>query len=536
MPLLPRIGLWGSRSVGMASFSVGVALATPLLAVAQPVGPEVVLRDESTSGAAYSFVAAFGNGAAFVAWEDTRNEDSTDVDIYVQKLGPDGVVPWTANGVPACVFPQQQETPAVVADGTGGAVVAWRDQRALGGRQIYAQRVSSGGQLLWGAEGLRIGSSKSADQYSPSLHRSDGMILFSYGETRGGFSNTNWIVAQTIDETGQLLWGPDGVDVVEGVRTVHSVPDGSGGLVVFGRLRDEPDGFRFQRVLSDKSVAWPAPVDLAATVPFTALFNAVPDGTGGIILAYLESGVVNAAPLRVARVSGDGTLAWSGASTTLTSTNIIISQPPVLAPDGSGGAFVAWVSYRPRDVHVQHITSRGTHLWGAEGAVVPDLSGTERATSIISDGVGGVFLSFTTSSSLRAQRLDSSGAAQWQSNGSNGLNLMSGFESIIGLGTGGPIVIYDTGFGLAGRLIEATDPGVLSLAEIVFSRSANEVIVRLSGGVPGKTYDVLRTTALGVPPNATVWTVIGTIDQGTPWIDANPPAPMGFYIAAEPAR
>jgi hypothetical protein len=268
-------------------------------------------------------------------------------------------------------------------------------------------------------------------------------------------------------------------------------------------------------------------VDFTASLSDTVSFNFAADGAGGVVVAYIDSGAV-----RVVRVTGDGTMPWGEPATTLVESNVVVSQPPVVASDGAGGAFVAWVSNSPHDIHVQHVASDGTHLWPEGGAVVPDLSGTERDVALVSDGVGGIFLSFDTSSSLRGQRLDPSGAGQWRLGGSNGLSLMSGSTPIIGVGSSGPIVIYDTGFGLAVRSIDVPEPTTFELTEIGILPTG-QLSFTLSGGIPDTEYDIFRSTVIGVPLTDPAWTLVGTVQPGETWTDSDPPIPTAFYVARE---
>jgi len=76
-----------------------------------------------------------GTGGAFVAWEDNRSGTSSD--IYVQRLDATGVPQWTPNGVPVCSAIGAQSAVAMASDGTGGAIVAWTDRRN-GNNDIYA--------------------------------------------------------------------------------------------------------------------------------------------------------------------------------------------------------------------------------------------------------------------------------------------------------------------------------------------------------------------------------------------------------------
>ena len=61
--------------------------------------------------------------------------------------------------VPLCTATGDQQYPAIVADGAGGAIVTWNDDRS-GSWDIYAQLISATGQLGGGCEAPRIQSIK----------------------------------------------------------------------------------------------------------------------------------------------------------------------------------------------------------------------------------------------------------------------------------------------------------------------------------------------------------------------------------------
>jgi hypothetical protein len=268
-------------------------------------------------------------------------------------------------------------------------------------------------------------------------------------------------------------------------------------------------------------------VELAATLQSTPLFSFAPDQAGGVIVAYLESGKVMAA-----RIAGDGSLAWNGSALTLAPTNVVTSQAPVVAPDGLGGAFIAWATISPRDVHVQHVTKEGTLLWPAAGAIVPDGSASEREMALVDDGEGGIYVSFATTTSLRGQRLNADGIAQWTFGTTNGVSLQSGFEPSIGRGVSGPIVVYSRSFGLGARLIDVPQPAVLKFTRIELGPTQQPTLT-LSASLAGTNYAVLRASHLGAPLGDPAWVRVGTIQPGGTWSDPNPPQPMAVYVAGE---
>jgi hypothetical protein len=103
-------------------------------------------------------LAADGAGGAIVAWTDKRG---TAEDIYAQRVLALGVVDpgWPANGVAVCAATGKQLYPRLVADGAGGALLAWQDSRAgTYSQHIYVQRITSAGVVSpgWTTDGVRL--------------------------------------------------------------------------------------------------------------------------------------------------------------------------------------------------------------------------------------------------------------------------------------------------------------------------------------------------------------------------------------------
>ena len=96
-------------------------------------------------------IATDGKGGAIVAWHDKRGEDW---DIYAQRVDSSGVVLWGPYGVPVCTTSENQGWPRIVSDEKGGAIIVW--EHMPDGVDIYAQRVDSEGNILWGENGVAV--------------------------------------------------------------------------------------------------------------------------------------------------------------------------------------------------------------------------------------------------------------------------------------------------------------------------------------------------------------------------------------------
>lgn len=146
------------------------------------------------------------------------------------------------------------------------------------------------------------------------------------------------------------------------------------------------------------------PVSTATGDQFWA--SAVPDGSGGMIVAWQDSRNASASGLDIyaQHVLACGTLdpAWPAGGVALTTAPGDQSFPAIVG-DGSGGAFVAWSEQftypamtGAEDIFAQHLLSSGAvdPAWPANGAGVCTAPGSQVVPHITSDGAHGAFITW----------------------------------------------------------------------------------------------------------------------------------------------
>lgn len=102
------------------------------------------------------------SGGAYLAWRDTRNAElwplsPTRSDVYVHRVDGDGaaVAGWPVNGVRLTAAGHRAGSPYLTSDGGTGAVVGW-DDNVYPTTAILAQRVSVAGAVQWTAGGVTV--------------------------------------------------------------------------------------------------------------------------------------------------------------------------------------------------------------------------------------------------------------------------------------------------------------------------------------------------------------------------------------------
>ena len=86
-----------------------------------------------------------GKGGTIITWRSADKEN--DHNIYAQRIDTNGARKWSQNGVAVSTAPGDQVDPLMVADGSGGVIVAWYDKRKGNSFDIYVQKVCLTGKI-----------------------------------------------------------------------------------------------------------------------------------------------------------------------------------------------------------------------------------------------------------------------------------------------------------------------------------------------------------------------------------------------------
>jgi hypothetical protein len=393
-------------------------------------------------------ITADGAGGAIVTWKDSRSGING---IYAQRVNASGAVEWTTDGVALCTATENRYYPKITSDNAGGAIVAWFDYRSQSTYDVYAQRVDASGAVRWTADGVPLGTG-AGDQQNPQLV-SDGAggAVVAWRDSRSG-SMQYHIYAQRVNASGAVQWTVNGVALctaaetaLEGAGSPAIASDGAGGAIVtWEDLRGANYDIYAQRVNASGAVQWIVNgVALCAAAGDQFVHAIVSDDAGGAIVVGARS-----SDIFVQRVNGSGSVRWT-ADGVVVSASTGDQYYPAIVSDGAGGAVVTWQDSDSGDdgIHAQKINASGAVQWNANGAVLCAAAGYQGNPVIASDGAGGAIVAWVDSRSggydIYAQRVDASGAARWAADGVLlGTAPFQEYPMIVPDGAGGAIVAW----------------------------------------------------------------------------------------------
>lgn len=414
------------KSLGIAI--TGLALVAPTTVLAAWVKDGVPICS-SAGDQWYGHIAPDGMGGAYIVWDEVRSAVAYDFDIFAQHVDKDGNILWDAEGVPICVMPGGQLDPVIIQDGSGGVVIAWRDQRDANFR-VYVQRIDGEGRVLWTQNGVSV-SSNVMPEYGPRIvPDGQGDFYVAWRDDGWGYGQ---VYCQKLDSGGNPLWVPEGIRVSPTLGwedLPFMISDAKDGVIL--AWHDERGGFLSHYIYAQHldgagSLLWGAagaPICLFDYYKWS--LDCIADGQGGGIVAWHGPGYGGGGGYEVfaQRFDSTGAILW------LASGVPICQAPgdqirPHLASDDLGGAILGWLDNRDGrdDIYAQRVAADGSVRWQTDGLIVqrgPVSSGFGYSVpAIIRDGKGGAILSWQEGPGanylwdILAQRVDGDGNLLW---------------------------------------------------------------------------------------------------------------------------
>jgi len=278
-------------------------------------GAEVWSTEVKAAGLDRFDISSDDSGNVFIIWKD--NPSYSEGDIFVQKVNADGQVAWPTGALQltntrSSGYVRGNFNQLIISDGEGGALSIW----VQAGQDLYAQRISSEGEILWGEIGVFV----ARVAHDPRIIGDAlGNITVFWGDLQN-------VYAQRLDATGNTTWPEAGIKMGQAgeynnVIHYYAASDGAGGAVVVWNHAEGDNRFlHAQRVDASGNKLW---------------------GDNGI---------------KVSTVSPY----WAGLST-----------PARISLDGSGGFFVTWAAGEhikdKTSSYIQRISGDGEILWGKKG-------------------------------------------------------------------------------------------------------------------------------------------------------------------------
>lgn len=445
---LVSVDVSNGSSSARAYVAIRVAASPTLQPLVTTVLPGEAMAGEEVRviGSGFGSVQAtssltIGNAAVsqIVSWSDTE------IRALVPSTAVTGAVQATVNGVSstngrlAVLWPGTnpantavstallgQTGAQAVSDNQGGMIVVWEDRRS-GNAEIYVQRLNSLGTPLWTVNGVVV-CEATGDQILPSIV-SDGAggAIVAWQDRRNGTDYD--IYVQRIDADGVAQWVANGVQL-SGASDNQLAPrlttDGANGAIVV--WEDRRSGAEYdvyaQRVDAGGSALWLANgVSVVSLAEHQLTPRVVSDSAGGAIIAWADYRSASHYDIYAQRLNASGAAQW-----TLNGVSVVNAGGnqfgPSIAADSAGGAVIVWQDYRSNtnfDIYAQRLNTSGVAQWAANGIAISGAAGNQVSPVVGRSGADSFYFSWEDyrngQSDIYAQRVNAAGSVFWNTNG-----------------------------------------------------------------------------------------------------------------------
>jgi Secretion system C-terminal sorting domain len=379
-------------------------------------------------------------GGSYIVWEDNRTSATTATDIYLQHLDPFGNQLLPSAGLPICTADSNQTNVVMTADGLGGVIIAWQDNRVSNSfGDIYMQKVNAAGAIQWTANGIPA-INTSANQISPVItivSLTEFIIVW-----RDGRNGTIDLYANKYSSlTGIKQWATDAEIVNQPLTQQRQqvFPDQLGGFFCIWedqRISSAETDLFMQRVDGTGAVLWAANGVNICNAGFNQLNPQITsDGGTGIVATWTDNRIsASDQNIYAQRIDATGAVQWAANGVVVCSATGNQNNP-FIVPVGSGNTIITWgdnrVSTSDRNIYAQKLDNAGAVQWAANGvAICTALFNQPNATTsltIVPDNSNGAIITWddnranntTTGLDIYAQKITSAGTVAWTANGVN---------------------------------------------------------------------------------------------------------------------
>lgn len=268
-------------------------------------------------------IANISDGGCYISWFDNRNGSYA---VYLQRLDAMGNKLWDTNGL--LISDNSQSSSLVdwdiASDNHNNAILTFTDTRDNDSLHAFAYLVDTTGNMLWGANGIRLSGNGDFQPNPVACQTSDGNYVFAWIVA----SSPQVIGLQKISLAGQKMWGTDPIIYSSGTSENYTFP------------------------------------------------AVVPSDNGNVIVVH--SGYTGAftAPYKIyaQKFDADGNPVWGASGVSVQNSGIPFYEHPFVMGDNNNGVFVTW--YDDRDFNnlfssfAQHVTSSGTVSFPVNGTEV----------------------------------------------------------------------------------------------------------------------------------------------------------------------
>ena len=332
---------------------------------------------------------------AAIIWEDGADEVNSK-NLYAQKIDQEGNTIW-GSSLQICNAESDQLNPRITADDDGGVWFIWDDSRDgdFPNVDIYVQHVDSSGNILLEPNGKQI-CTQYSEQFSPLIKKNENKIFAIWGNGNNE-TGARTLQVQILNEDGSEALPENGVVLFGGIAGNASnyklLENGEHPIAIWEDSRDSHIANQnFMQVLNADGT-----FQLEKNgVSLTEMTNTNQENLDAVfasdeekVAAVWTEGRVDGIDYVYAQLMDlDGNRLWAETGLEICDNELAQDYPQISYYNDE--YYIAWADSRENwdfGVYMQKLDSNGNLLWDADGVEVADLAGDDILIDVVDNYV-----------------------------------------------------------------------------------------------------------------------------------------------------
>jgi hypothetical protein len=339
-----------------------------------------------------------GEGGAFVCWTYWDPEGMLCKDIWAQRLTGEGRLMWGENGMPLCSLDDFQWLDRITSSEQGSAIVMWD------GYGYSAMRMTGEDELqkMWEPDsGVQLNENIFVynGRITSDLNGGAYAAWGARGEERDDLS----FKTQHVNADGEREWGNDGIIVIEDYiseSTPIMLSTQNGCAFAWQDTITTRRGILAQRLSPDGKPDWGDGIEIvegyAGGVDESKLLSLGNGSFAAVWIDERECGFNSSPYIQICSDANDHAEFLCENNGIPIVTDMEGYSPHMEAiNDENGNVFVVWENHipdQPYTIYAQSITPNGERCWGEAGIRCAESDSSQREPLICSDGDDGVYV------------------------------------------------------------------------------------------------------------------------------------------------
>lgn len=391
-------------------------------------------------------------GGTFIFWQDKKELGGSQV-LFIH-LDGSGTVSFRADGKKISQLPGQMLNPVSTASSNGTAVVLWKDYSHNTSGDLYLQKVTSNGNLLWSPSGLQLTNPNEEVNDYLLTSTEQGQVFVSYVAKSKNLNSVYSIKIKLINADGKVVGKDEGI-VVHSSSNRKSNPnilvDEGGGVFIFWIESEKGKNVLYaQHINQAGKLLWGTkPLMVSSSLQSITTYSVQFCGDNKIYSCWQTQSMDK--DIYHQLIDFKGNILWTGGGKLVTKQKGSQSNPQAVAYDNS--IILSWTNEIKNEhkVFLQKFDLKGNSVW-KNGPVNPVNENSDQfGQKIISDGKNGTVIAWidkrsdSGSGDIYSQRINSSGELVWIDKGvlvGSHSNSLKSYLSLISDKRGGAIAIF----------------------------------------------------------------------------------------------